>query len=53
VTEELDAGPIIEQDVVRVSQSTTQRLFARARAVHCEDRVVVDGNTTVALGPAS
>ena len=58
-TEDLDEGPIIEQDVVRVShRDTTATLSARgadiertvlARAVawHCEDRVLVDGRTTV------
>lgn len=59
VTEELDAGPIIEQDVIRVTHrddaATLTRLgadieravFARAVAWHCEDRVLVHGNTTV------
>ncbi|WCB94898.1 Formyltetrahydrofolate deformylase [Baekduia alba] len=59
VTEDLDAGPIIEQDVVRVSHEndapTLERLgadiervvFARAVQWHCEDRVLVHGNTTV------
>ena len=59
VTEELDAGPIIEQDVIRVSHrddvKTLVRLGAEiersvlARAVqwHCEDRVLQEGNTTV------
>jgi formyltetrahydrofolate deformylase len=59
VTEELDAGPIIEQDVVRVShrdtvESLTRRgadierdVLARAVAAHCEDRVLRHGNTTV------
>jgi formyltetrahydrofolate deformylase len=59
VTEELDAGPIIEQDVIRVSHrddvETLVRLGAEiersvlARAVqwHCEDRVLQEGNTTV------
>src|SRR5262245_10950518 len=59
VTEELDAGPIIEQDVIRVSHrddvATLTRLGADiertvlARAVHwhCEDRVLRHGNTTV------
>lgn len=58
-TEDLDEGPIIEQDVVRVShRDTTATLTARgadiertvlARAVawHCDDRVLVDGRTTV------
>jgi formyltetrahydrofolate deformylase len=59
VTEELDAGPIVEQDVIRVSHSddaaALERLgadiertvFARAVRWHCEDRVLVHGNTTV------
>jgi formyltetrahydrofolate deformylase len=59
VTEELDAGPIIEQDVVRVSHrddehALTRRgadiervVLARAVAWHCEDRVLRHGNTTV------
>ncbi len=59
VTEELDAGPIIEQDVARVNhaddvQALTglgrdiERLvLARAVRWHLEDRVLVDGNHTV------
>lgn len=59
VTEALDAGPIIEQDVIRVSHrddvDTLVRLGAEiersvlARAVqwHCQDRVLQEGNTTV------
>jgi formyltetrahydrofolate deformylase len=59
VTEELDAGPIIEQDVIRVSHrddvETLMRLgadiertvLARAVRWHCEDRVLVSGNSTV------
>jgi len=59
VTEELDQGPIIEQDVVRVTHRDTaeelQRLGANverqvlSRAVewHCDDRVFRDGNETV------
>jgi formyltetrahydrofolate deformylase len=59
VTEELDAGPIIEQDVIRVthrdSAAELTRLgadiervvFARAVQWHCEDRVLLHGNTTV------
>jgi formyltetrahydrofolate deformylase len=59
VTAELDAGPIIEQNVVRVTheQSVAQltqlgveierTVFARAVQWHCEDRVVRRGNTTV------
>jgi len=59
VTAELDAGPIIEQDVVRVSHADTVEQLTRfgteiervvcARAVrwHCEDRVIRHGNTTI------
>jgi len=59
VTEELDAGPIIEQDVIRVSHRDSAAdltrlgadieriVFARAVQWHCEDRVLVHGNTTV------
>ena len=59
VTEELDAGPIIEQDVIRVSHRDDVDTLARrgadierivlARAVewHCEDRVLRHGKTTV------
>jgi formyltetrahydrofolate deformylase len=59
VTEELDAGPIVEQDVIRVSHrddvETLTRLGAdiertvlsRAVQWHCQDRVLRHGNTTV------
>jgi formyltetrahydrofolate deformylase len=59
VTEELDDGPIIEQDVVRVDhrQSThelervgrdVERLvLARAVSLHLDDRVIVDGRRTI------
>jgi formyltetrahydrofolate deformylase len=59
VTEELDAGPIIEQDVIRVSHrddvdaltrlgaQVERTVLARAVQWHCEDRVIVHGNTTV------
>jgi formyltetrahydrofolate deformylase len=59
VTEELDAGPIIEQDVIRVSHRDDAAMLARfgsdiersvlARAVqwHCADRILRHGNTTV------
>jgi formyltetrahydrofolate deformylase len=59
VTEELDAGPIVEQDVVRVTHDDTIEALQRrgadierdvlARAVewHCEDRVLRHGDTTV------
>ncbi|HWG83940.1 MAG TPA: formyltetrahydrofolate deformylase [Deinococcales bacterium] len=59
VTEELDAGPIIEQDVSRVThaddvQSLTRigrdierTVLSRAVQWHLEDRVIVHGNKTV------
>jgi formyltetrahydrofolate deformylase len=59
VTEELDAGPIIEQNVIPVShrddvETLAQRgadverlVLARAVQAHCEDRVLRHGNTTV------
>jgi formyltetrahydrofolate deformylase len=59
VTEDLDEGPIIEQDVIRVSHEDSvhdlrrkgadvERLvLARAVSSHCEDRVIREGNTTV------
>jgi formyltetrahydrofolate deformylase len=59
VTEELDAGPIIEQDVIRVSHYDSapdlvslgadieRTVLARAVKWHCEDRVLVDDGTTV------
>jgi formyltetrahydrofolate deformylase len=59
VTEELDDGPIIDQDVVRVDHRSTvaelaqlgrdvERLvLSRAVARHLEDRVLVDGLRTV------
>lgn len=58
-TKDLDQGPIIEQDVIRVSHRDDVAELARrgadiertvlARAVtwHAEDRVLVDGNTTI------
>lgn len=58
-TEDLDAGPIIEQDTVRVSHRDTvadlarrgadieRTVLARAVAWHCQDRVLVDGRTAI------
>jgi formyltetrahydrofolate deformylase len=58
-TEELDAGPIIEQDVVRVShrddvarlmrlgRDVERMVLARAVQHHLEDRVLVHENRTV------
>ncbi len=59
VTGELDAGPIIEKDVIRATHRADVAMLARlgadiertvlARAVqrHCEDRVLRHGSTTV------
>jgi len=59
VTEDLDAGPIIEQDVTRVSHSESadqmvvlgkdveKNVLARGLKYHLEDRVLVHGNKTV------
>ncbi len=59
VTEDLDAGPIIEQDVIRVahrddvvalrrSGADIERIvLSRAVAWHCEDRVLRNGGSTV------
>jgi formyltetrahydrofolate deformylase len=59
VTEELDAGPIIEQDVMRVHHGdSVERMIALGRDVeravlarglryHVQDRVLVHGNKTV------
>ncbi|AZB42393.1 formyltetrahydrofolate deformylase [Bacillus sp. FJAT-42376] len=59
VTNELDEGPIIEQDIERVShhdhvdelkrigRSIERSVLARAVKWHLEDRVLVDGNKTV------
>ena len=59
VTPDLDAGPIIEQDVIRVDHGDTaadmvrrgrdiERLvLARGLRWHLEDRVLVHGNKTV------
>jgi formyltetrahydrofolate deformylase len=59
VTAELDAGPIIDQDVVRVGHADevpdlvrigrdVERLvLARAVTAHLEDRVLIDGERTV------
>jgi formyltetrahydrofolate deformylase len=59
VTAELDAGPIIDQDVGRVSHRDSvedlralgrdleRRVLFRAVRWHCEDRVLVHGNKTI------
>ncbi len=59
VTEDLDEGPIIEQDVIRVNHScdkddmvrlgrdVEQSVLSRGLRYHLEDRVIVRGNKTV------
>ena len=59
VTEDLDQGPIIEQDVIRVDHSDSpedlvrygkdieKTVLARGLRFHVEDRVLVDGNKTI------
>ncbi len=59
VTADLDAGPIIDQDVARVSHRDSiedlkhlgrdleRRVLVRAVRWDCEDRVIVHGNKTV------
>jgi formyltetrahydrofolate deformylase len=59
VTEELDAGPIIDQDVTRVShrdelgdlmrigRDVERLVLARAVKAHLDDRVLVDGARTI------
>jgi formyltetrahydrofolate deformylase len=59
VTAELDAGPIVEQDVIRIDHSDSpedmvrygkdieKTVLARGLRYHLEDRVLVHGNKTV------
>ncbi len=59
VTDELDAGPIIDQDVVRVSHHNSvedmvllgrdveKQVLSRGLRYHLEDRVLIHGNKTV------
>jgi formyltetrahydrofolate deformylase len=59
VTAELDGGPIIDQDVARVSHRDSvddlralgrdleRRVLFRAVRWHCEDRILVHGNKTI------
>ncbi|HEY2100226.1 MAG TPA: formyltetrahydrofolate deformylase [Pseudonocardia sp.] len=61
VTADLDAGPIIEQDVVRIDHGDTiadmvrlgrdaeKLVLARGLRWHLEDRVLVQGNKTMVL----
>jgi formyltetrahydrofolate deformylase len=59
VTEDLDEGPILEQDVIRVNHSCNkddlvrlgrdveQSVLSRGLRYHLEDRVIVRGNKTI------
>ncbi len=59
VTPDLDAGPIIEQEVARVDHRATvedmrrigryveRQVLAQAVTWHCEDRVIVEGDRTI------
>jgi len=61
VTAELDQGPIIEQDVIRVSHrqdvddlktlgaDIERQVLSRAVKWHVEDRILVDGNKTIVM----
>lgn len=61
VTADLDEGPIIEQDVVRIThrqrlkdyiamgQEVERKVLTKALRAHLEDRVIVCGNKTVVL----
>ncbi|WP_349269788.1 formyltetrahydrofolate deformylase [Mycolicibacterium parafortuitum] len=61
VTEDLDEGPIIEQDVVRVDHrhsvddlvrlgaDVERAVLSRAVLWHCEDRLIRHGNQTICL----
>jgi formyltetrahydrofolate deformylase len=61
-TADLDEGPIIEQDVVRVShrddvadmvrkgRDLERQVLARAVRLHLERRLLIDGNRTVVFG---
>lgn len=62
VTDELDRGPIIEQDVIRISHKDSvadmirkgrdneKIVLARAIRVHLEHRILVYRNRTVVFG---
>ncbi|MGB1092342.1 MAG: formyltransferase family protein, partial [Oceanobacter sp.] len=59
VTQELDAGPIIDQDVIRISHNDTvddmvrlgkdveKMVLSRGVRSHLEDRVLLHGNKTI------
>ena len=62
VTEDLDEGPIIEQDVIRISHADTlaemirkgkdceRRALANGLRMHLQDRVLVHGHKTIVFG---
>jgi len=62
VTQDLDEGPIIDQDVIRISHSDTiedmvrlgkdaeKNVLARGLRLHLEDRVIIHENKTVVFG---
>ncbi|NLZ76588.1 MAG: formyltetrahydrofolate deformylase [Spirochaetales bacterium] len=62
-TEELDRGPIIEQDVIRVSheldpsglknlgKDVERRVLTKAVSAHLESRVIIYRNRTIVFGP--
>ena len=62
VTQDLDEGPIIDQDVIRVTHSNTiedmvrlgkdaeKNVLARGIRFHLEDRVIIHENKTVVFG---
>ncbi|MET0169383.1 MAG: formyltetrahydrofolate deformylase, partial [Aliihoeflea sp.] len=62
VTDDLDEGPIISQDVehvthadrpddlVRKGRDIERRVLARAVSLHLEDRVLINGQKTVVFG---
>jgi len=61
VTEDLDEGPIIDQDVIRVNhrhdkddmkrlgKDVETQVLSRGICLHLEDRIIVQGNKTVIL----
>jgi formyltetrahydrofolate deformylase len=61
-TADLDEGPIIEQDVVRVShrddvadmvrkgRDLERQVLARAVRLHLERRLLIEGNRTIVFG---
>lgn len=63
VTAELDQGPIIDQDVARVShrdevddlkrmgRDLERQVLARAVRCHLEDRILIHGNKTIVFNP--